>query len=121
MENSCSVIRNTNKMAPPYIGSPKKSLAFTWIINDLWNRGKCRTGAVVNDSFTLIKAASYLGPQWFRNVFELATDLQVRATKGSITVAKFGMNFRAKFIVRSTERSSFIVVLSSAFSSQQWL
>ena len=45
------------------------------IINDLWNRGKCRTGAEVNDSFTLIKSASGPGLQWFRNVFKFATDL----------------------------------------------
>ena len=44
--------------------------------------------------FTLIKEASCSGPQWFHNVFKFATDLRVRAYKGSRIVAKFGMNFR---------------------------
>ena len=67
-------------------------------------------GAEVNSSFTLIKAASCSDPQWFRNVFQFTTDLRVRATKGSIVVARFGMDFRTKLIVPSTERSYLIVV-----------
>ena len=50
-------------------------------------------GAEVNNSFTLIKAASCSGPEWFCNVCKYATDLRVRATKGSIIVARFGMSF----------------------------
>ena len=42
----------------------------------IWYWGKCRTGAEVDNSFTLIKAASCSGPQWFRNVCKFATDLQ---------------------------------------------
>ena len=72
--------------------------------------GKRRTGAEVNNYFTLIKAASCSGPQWFRNVCKFATDLQVRATKGSIFGARFRMNFRTKLIVPRTERSSLTVV-----------
>ena len=42
---------------------------------------------------------------------KFATDLRVRATKGSNTVgARFGMNFRTKLTVPRTERSSLIVV-----------
>ena len=67
-------------------------------------------GAEINDFFTLIKAASCSDPQWFRNVFKFATYLRVRATNGSIIVARFGMNFRTKLIVLSRERSSLIVV-----------
>ena len=52
--------------------------ASTWIINDLWHCGKRRTGAEVNNSITLIGAASCSGPQWFRNVCKFATDLRVR-------------------------------------------
>ena len=85
-----------------------QSLAPTWIINDLWNWGKCRTGAEVNNSNTLIKAASCSGLHWFRNVFNFATDLLVRATKGSIIVAKCGMNFRTELVAPRTERSSLI-------------
>ena len=44
------------------------------------------------------------------NVFKFANDLRVRATKGSMIVARFGINFRTKLIVPSTERSSLIVV-----------
>ena len=72
--------------------------------------GKYRTGEEVNNSVTLIKAASYSGPQWFRNVFKFPTDFRVRATKGSIIVARCGMNFRTKLTVHSTEQSSLIVV-----------
>ena len=43
--------------------------------------------AEVNNSFTLIKAASCSGPQIFRKVFRFATDLRVSATNGSIIVA----------------------------------
>ena len=87
-----------------------QSLASTWIINDLWYWGKRRTGAEVNNYFTLIKAASCSDPQWFRNVCKFATDLRVRATKGSMIGARFGMNFRTKLTVPRTERSSLIVV-----------
>ena len=66
--------------------------------------------AEVNNSFTLIKAASCSDPQWFHNVVKFATDLLVRATKASIIVARFGMNFRTKLTVPRTERSSLIVV-----------
>ena len=70
----------------------------------------CRTGEEANNSFTLIKAASCSGPQWFRSVFKFTTDLRVRATKGLMIVTKLGMNFRTKSIVPSTERSSLTVV-----------
>ena len=49
-------------------------------------------------------------PKWFRNVFKFATDLRVKATKGSIIVARFGMNFCTKLVVPRTERSCLIVV-----------
>ena len=73
-------------------------------------QGKCRTGGEVNNSSTLIEAASCSGPQWFRNVFKFSTALRVRATKGSIIAARFGMDSRTKLIVPRTERSSLIVV-----------
>ena len=80
-------VRNYSEFSIIFFLSKKtptpQSLASTWIKNDLWNRGKCRTGAGVNNYFTLIKAASCSGPQWFRNVFKFATDLRVRATEDS--------------------------------------
>ena len=58
----------------------------------------------LNSYFTLIKAASCSGPQWFRDVCKFATDLRVRATKGSIIGARFGMNIRTKLTLPRTER-----------------
>ena len=97
-----AVVRNYSEFSIIFFLS--KESAYTtvacvyMVINDLWNWGKCRTGTEVNKSFTLIIAASCSGSQWFRNVFKFATDLQVRATKGSIIVARFGMNFRTKLV-----------------------